>query len=674
MIGIVLQWQLQFSVKVICSVFFAALLILLTGFFWNDFQRLRFAAVKGFCITILFLAAGSLLIQFKDIRNNGDWFGNYKTADCVKIVLQEPLVEKSNSKKAIAAVTAMRKGNKIIRCKGYVIVYFSKDSFSYLDYGSQIIFQKPLQKIKNTGNPGGFDYKRFCLFQDITHQVFLKKGDFIVLDKRNPSFLDEILFPLRKKISSILRRYIRGEKEYGLAEALLIGYKDDLDKNLVQSYTNTGVVHIIAISGMHIALIFWLLDLLCQPLKKLKYSKWFVTLIIISGLWLFSLLAGAQASVLRSAVMFTCIVVGKNFSRSSSIYNTLAISAFILLCYDPFWLWDVGFQLSYAAVLSIVIFVKPVYNWFYIKNKILDFIWKLNAVSIAAQLLTTPLSLYHFHQFPNFFLLSNFAVVPLSSIVVLGEIFLCSSIFIPFVASLLGKILSQLIWIMNSYIERIEALPCSLWQGLEINIPQATFLIVMITGFAYYFLEKQKIGVWAGLFSVLFFTALRSLSFINCTSQQKIIVYNVPKHEAIDLIAGRSYMFIGDSDLVANNFLQDFHLKSSRILYRTDSNGHLQQVVCNENFIVFNSKRILLFNKTMFFDTTSKRIPIDLLIISNNPRVNLLRLSKTFSIKQIAFDGATKPKKSQDWMRDCRSLHIPYHNTSEKGAFVMNLN
>src|SRR5262249_36907228 len=153
------------------------------------------------------------------------------------------------------------------------------------------------------------------------------------------------------------------------------------------------------------------------------------------GLWLFSLLAGAQASVLRSAVMFTCIVLGKNFSRSSSIYNTLAVSAFILLCYDPFWLWDVGFQLSYAAVLSIVIFVKPIYNWFYIRNKILDFIWKLNAVSIAAQLLTTPLSLYHFHQFPNYFLLSNFAVVPLSSIVVLGEIFLCSTLFFPVLAS-----------------------------------------------------------------------------------------------------------------------------------------------------------------------------------------------------------------------------------------------
>jgi len=675
MVGIVLQWQLRLSVNLTCSVFLVAILILLTGFFWNDFERLRFAAIKGLCITISFLAVGSLLTQFKDIRNNIHWFGkSYQATDCIKIILQEPLVEKSNSQKAMAKVTTLKKGNKNIPCKGYIVVYFPKETSLSLDVGSQIIFARPLQEIQSEGNPGGFDYKRFCLFQDITHQVFLKKGDFIVLDKRNPSLLDETLFTLRKKILSVLRQYIRGEREYGLAEALLIGYKDDLDKSLVQSYTNTGVVHIIAISGMHIALIYWLLDLLCQPLKKLKYSKWFVTLIIISGLWLFSLLAGAQASVLRSAVMFTCIVIGKNFSRSSSIYNTLAVSAFILLCYNPFWLWDVGFQLSYAAVLSIVIFVKPVYSWFYIKNKILDFIWKLNAVSIAAQLLTTPFSLYHFHQFPNFFLLSNFAAVPLSSIIVLGEIFLCSTFFFPFLASVSGKFLSQLIWAMNSYIERIESLPCSLWPGLEINITQAIILIITIIGFAYFFLEKQKIGAWMGLFSMLFLMTLRSLSFSNCIRQQKIIVYNIPKHQAIDLVAGRSYLFIGDSVLAANNSLQNLHLNPSRMLYRTSSVDYLKQVICNENLIEFSTKKILLFNRNLFFDTTSKKIRIDLLIVSNNPKLNLLRLSRTFSIKQIVFDGSAKAKRIENWIKDCISLRIPYHDTSKKGAFVMNLN
>ena len=456
MCGIIVQWHLQMPVKIVWLILLSALIVLFIHFFLYDHARYKFGITNGMAVVILFFSLGCLLTWLRDIRNNDDWYGKYyKAGDIVKVVLQEPPIQKINSYKALATIAAVAGRNKIYSTKGDVIVYFQRDSTLSLDYGSEIIFSNPLQEIKNAGNPGGFDYKRYSLFQDITHQVFLKRGDFIALNKKKQNLFGTILFPVRKKVLSIMRSYIHGEKEYGLAEALLIGYKDDLDKNLVQSYTNTGVVHIIAISGMHIALIYWLLALLCSPLIKIKYSKWFVATIIISGLWLFSLLAGAQASVIRSAVMFTCIVTGENFSRKASIYNTLAASAFILLCYDPFWLWDVGFQLSYAAVLSIVIFMKPIYNWFYIKNKILDFIWKLNAVSIAAQLLTTPFSIYHFHQFPNFFLLSNCVAVPLSSIIVLAEILLCVISFIPFFAVFAGKILSWLIGLMNLYIERI---------------------------------------------------------------------------------------------------------------------------------------------------------------------------------------------------------------------------
>jgi competence protein ComEC len=220
---------------------------------------------------------------------------------------------------------------------------------------------------------------------------------------------------------------------------LLIGYKDDLDKTLVQSYSNTGVVHVIAISGLHLGLIYWLLLKLFWPLQKRRDLKWLRPILIIAGLWLFSLLAGMQPSVIRSAVMFTCIVLGETWTRKSSIYNTLAFSAFLLLFINPYWLWDVGFQLSYIAVLSIVIFMQPIYNWFYIKNKALDFIWKLNAVTLAAQILTVPVSIYHFHQFPLSFMFTNFVAVPLSSLILLGEIVLCVVSFIPIVAFLLVK-------------------------------------------------------------------------------------------------------------------------------------------------------------------------------------------------------------------------------------------
>ncbi|HEY2722798.1 MAG TPA: ComEC/Rec2 family competence protein [Chitinophagaceae bacterium] len=673
-IGIALQWYLHPTLGTLYIVTLSTLPLLVSSLFLKGFTRYRFIVLHGIGVFILFFALGCLLTRFKDIRS-GQWYGRYyEKGNLVKVVLQEPLVEKANSDKAIATVIALSDGHKTVFCDGDLILYFQKDPALHLNYGSQIIFSTPLQEIKNSGNPAAFDYKRYCLFQNITHQVFLKKGDFITINEKKRRLIDRILFPLRQKVLSIMRSNIPGEKEYGLAEALLIGYKDDLDKNLVQSYTNTGVVHIIAISGMHIALIYWLLAMLCKPLKRLRYSKWLIAAIIISGLWIFSLLAGAQASVVRSAVMFTCIVIGGQISRKASIYNTLAASAFILLCYDPFWLWDVGFQLSYAAVLSIVIFSKPIYHWFYIKNKILDSIWKLNAVSIAAQLLTTPFSLYHFHQFPNFFLLTNVIAVPLSSVIVLGEIFLCCISFIPFLASLSGKILHGLIWIMNSHIERIEALPYSLWSGLQIDFLQAGLLIIIVTGFSHWLLEKKKPGTWIGLLSTLLFMLARSHSFYNCERQQKIVVYDIPGHQAIDIIDGRHYLFIGDTALAADNFLNALNFKPGHILYRVNSIDHLSNIFFSGNFLEYNSKRILVADDYYDFDTVSYKLPIDLLIISKNTRLDLLKLCKTFLIRQVILDSSVPPWKTKYWKKQCDSMQLASDDIAEDGAFVMNLN
>ncbi len=674
--GIILQWNFQWPLEILWGVFGFSIIVFGISSLLTSYRRYRLAAINGIAITIIFLSLGSLLVWHQDIRHDPGSYGNhYKYSDDAIAILQEPLVEKANSYKAVATITAIGKNNEFTVTNGDAIIYFQKDAdILSLDYGSEIMFSAPLQEIKNAGNPGGFDYKRYCLFQGITHQAFLKKGGFIVLDKKKRSLFGRILFPIRKKVLSVLRTNVPGEKELGLAEALLIGYKDDLDKNLVQSYSNTGVVHIIAISGLHLGLIYWLFVQVLKPLKRKKISKWLNPLIIISGLWLFSLLAGGQPSVLRSAVMFSCIVIAGSLSRKTSIYNTLAFSAFVLLCINPFWLWDVGFQLSYVAVLSIVIFMKPIYKLFFIKNKILDLIWKLNAVSIAAQLLTTPFSIYHFHQFPNFFLLTNFVAVPLSSIVVLGEIFLCAISFTPFVALLAGRIISWLIWVMNSYIEKIEALPLSLWGGMQINIEQTVLLIIAVAGCGYWLLEKQKAGAIVAVTGVLLFISLRSSSFYQAYHQKKLIVYNIPRHQAIDIINGRDYFFVGDSNILSDDFVRSFHLKPSRVLHRIEPVNQLRDLLEQENLIQYGSKKILLIDKNYEFGSLEVKIPIDLVVVSKNPKLYFSSLTRAFNIRQVIFDGSVPERKLKYWMKDCDSLSIPYYDVNTKGAFVMNLN
>lgn len=337
MAGIILQWYLQFPISLCWYILGAGIIGLTIFFFIPFFRRFRLAILSGVFANIIFLAFGALLVWHQDIRHNNKWFGKgYLQTDGLIVTLEEPPVEKNKSYKANAEVNFILKDGNKISVNGHIILYFKKDqqdeaadSFIYhLKYGTQIVFNKSLQEIKNSGNPGGFDYKRHALFHDITDQVFLKPGEFAILKNKNEQWLNTFLFTVREKVIGIIRKFIPEKKEQGLAEALLIGYKDDLDQNLVQSYTNTGVVHIIAISGMHLALIYWLLARIFQPLRKKKQIRWLGPVLIIMGLWFFTLLAGAQASVIRSAVMFTCIVLGESLIRKTSIYNTLAASAF----------------------------------------------------------------------------------------------------------------------------------------------------------------------------------------------------------------------------------------------------------------------------------------------------------------------------------------------------------
>ncbi|MBD0375688.1 MAG: ComEC/Rec2 family competence protein, partial [Flavisolibacter sp.] len=546
--GIIIQWYFSFAPLVLLTIGSVCLVMLMLYQLLPLRNRFSLSIIPGIAVIGLLVAAGAILIWHVDIRHQKQWIGhNLQTGDYVITTLKEPLVEKPGSYKALARINHLYRGNRLLPVTGNVILYFKKDSsiINHLDYGSQLIFNKPLQVIKNAGNPGSFNYQQYSLMKGITHQVYLTNNDFVLLQQQHKSLYHQLLFSSRSSIITILRRYIHAPKEQGLAEALLIGYKDDLDKNLVQSYSNTGVVHIIAISGLHLGVIYGLLYFLTKPLKR-KQWQWLRLLIILGGLWLFSLLAGAQPSVLRSTVMFSAIAFSMALGRKSFVYNTLALSAFVLLCFNPFWLWDVGFQLSYAAVLSIIIFFRPVYNWLYFQNKSLDYIWKLLSVSIAAQVLTLPVSIYHFHQFPLLFLFANLLAVPLSFIILTGELFLCAFFFILPVAKLLGAVAEVLMRIMNDFIERLDTVSFAVWNGLSVSVIQAILLYGFIAGISWWLLSKKRMVLRYGLISLLLFTSLRSFSFINANGQRKIIVYNVPEYCAIDVINGRSCSFIGD--------------------------------------------------------------------------------------------------------------------------------
>ncbi|MBX2920652.1 MAG: ComEC/Rec2 family competence protein [Chitinophagaceae bacterium] len=671
--GIILQWYAAPGIHIlfISGVCLAGALIV--SFLFKGYFLYQHKWIIGVIVMLLAMVQGMIITHYKNVQHRQEWLGNTCTDSTIIIAsLAEPLVEKNKSYKALADVYTISEANCITRSKGNILIYFSKDSSlpNKVHYGSSILFKKNLQRIQSSGNPGAFDYSRYSLFQDITHQVYLAPGDFMVSSVMLQPRYAQWLQTCRTAVLDILKKHIPGKREAGVAEALLIGYRNDLDRDLVQQYSNTGVIHVIAISGMHLAMIYGLLIVLLRPLQKNNHTKWIRGVIILFVLWGFSLLSGAGASVLRSVIMFSFIVTGESMARQVSVYHTLAASAFFLLCRNPFFLWDVGFQLSYAAVLSIVIFLRPVTNWFYFRNKIIDHIWKLLSVTIAAQILATPLSIYHFHQSPNFFLLSNLIVVPLSGIILYGAILLCIIAAVSVPATIPGQILSFLLKCMNGFTAWVNDLPYAVSDGIVLSVVQVLLLYAFITGVAAWLMFKKLRAVWIALLCLLLFAGIRMADIYHKTGKATMVVYNVPRYTAIDFFDNGQYFYAGDDTVNADSFMKDFHLAPARLIHRANYAGRGMYQAATFPFVWVNNKKILIAD-SMVFLPGDPTFHVDILILSGKVKSSISRLQQQFDCSTCVFDASCPAWKTNKWKNECDSLLLRRHSVAEDGAFIL---
>ena len=673
--GIIIQWYFGIGLKEIIIFACTALILILAFYALPASKKFVLGWLRGILILLLFICGGMMATWQQNIHNNGKWYGrSYDPADGVIITIMEPLVEKPNSYKALAEVNAVYKNKSWLSVKGNVLVYFKKDSVKpSLQYGSQIVFNKPLQQIQNNGNPAALDYNRYCLFQGITGQAFLTTKDYKILSSKNTNTIQKFLFAVRDWALNTLKQNIHSPKELGIAEALLIGYRNDLDKDLVQAYSNTGVVHIIAISGLHIGVIYAALIMFFSLFKSAKIKKWIAPVIILCVIWLFTLIAGAAPSVLRAAVMFTFILAGRFLGKNGNIYNTLAASAFVLLISNPFYLWDVGFQLSYAAVFSIVVFFKSINGLLYFKNKCLRWIWQLCSISLSAQIFTLPLVVYHFHQLPLLFLFTNLFVVPLSGLVLIAELILFAFSFWHAAASVIGMLTETCIKWMNDFVEQIDKLSFSVWDGLHISIMQLAVMFAILCFFSLWIFNKNSKTLIAALSCIILFFISRDADVFNHRMQQKIIVYNVPKQSVVDIIAGNTYRFAGDSIVLKDVFLRNFNLKPSRVKNRIYTNRNVLLPVMENYILNINSSKILILNNAAFVHHPKEKIALNVLILSHNINQTPAELNDLFQCNYIIADSSIPAWKSAKWKKEFEQLHLRFYSVAQDGAFTLNL-
>ena len=670
--GIICEHYFSLSKFSIFNLFLLPALLLFCLSFAGIWRQFKFHSLKGVLFSTLIFSFGLLLRFQNDIENDPYWFLKFSCRDDIFLAtIDEYPVEKQNSFRATVNLEMIFPKSKAEFVSGKIILYLQKsDSIQkILCPGKTIIFKKFPREISNSGNPGSFDYKQYCRFQGITHQLYLRNGEYTLSNAHVKFNFNHWCLSSRMKILRIIQRYIPHEKEKAVAEALLLGYRQELDKGLVQSYANTGVVHIIAISGMHLALIYGLLLLALKPLLRRNSTKWFASILIVLILWLFSFLAGGGASIIRSAVMFSFIIIAELLTKRNQTFNSIIGSAFLLLCSNPFFLWDAGFQLSYGAVLSIVIFYSPVYRIFSFKRWIFDSFWKLNAVTIAAQILTFPLTIFLFHQFPNYFLLANLVAVPLSGFIIYGEIALYFFALLPGLDHFLGLIVQFMIWVMNAYVKWVDALPYSVSTGLRITLVETFLLYTTIAGIRFWLKKKNKNFLFVAIISLILSASLRTIEIQSYSVQKKIVVYNLPHQFVLEFIAGNKCQTISDSSSRFNSS-ENIALLASRIANRTVPDTQSLNWSSGP-FHYFLGKKLLIIGNKFEYQKMTSYPGVDIIVLSGNSKISIKDLALNFKCKLFIAASNSPSWKITQWKNECDSLLLRFHSVPDEGAFIL---
>ncbi len=655
--GIVIAQYFPLPTWLVLACTSIAVLVFIGFSFLSTVQKFAWQWLAGASIHCIFIGLGFGImyqhISTQLIRPNKPY----------TITIEDPLTPANKSLKTIGSSAF-----------GNILVYFRKDAAALqIQPGHQLlVFQIP-ETISAAGNPGGFNFNKYAASQQLYCQVYLKQNDYRISGKTIVPIRKSFLTQLQSYILWVLQQYIEGDKEKGVAEALLIGYKNNLNKELLQAYSSTGVVHIIAISGLHLGMIYGLLLLLFKPLKNKRYIKWLQPICIISVLWIFTFLTGAAPSILRSAIMFTFIVLGEQQKRTAPIYNSLAASAFCILIFNPLQLWDIGFQLSYAAVISIAAFSIPITKLLYVKNKLLYSCWQLSAVTIAAQICTLPLMLYYFHQFPNLFVFSNFIAIPLSGIILYAEIFLLAVSPIPIIATVVGKITSFLLLLMNTIIENTAKIPFAITEYIQINCFQTICLYIVIGCMTIGLMKKIRIYIYAAFAVIFLILTIQTINNIQAAYQHKLMVYYMPKKSAIDIFEGRSHRFIGDPSIYHQPLLIKIYIDPTRTLFRAANTSPQTKTIIRPPFILSAHKKILVINPTLNLNNMNGVYSVDVVIISGNPSITIHQLLQVVTFQTIVFDCSNPLWKIEQWKKESNDLNLHHHSIPHLGAFEMNL-
>ena len=661
-LGILIGSSYNFQPSLLVKIIPLFLVLLLVLYIYTNRQLKSNLLFTGLVFLIAFFI-GISAITFKNQLHQQQHYSNidgFKTgSNTVATVSIKKILKSSFNYFKYEAIVIQLEHHKTI---GNVLINVEKDSTeTILNVGDNLVVNASFYEINKPLNPYTFNYKKYLENQQIYHQLYVNNNQFL----KKPATVYSIkglASKFRKKVTTALINNGFKDNELAVVNALLLGQRQTISKDLIESYSDAGAIHILAVSGLHIGIILLILMFLFKPLHYLKHGKVLASILIICLLWVYAIIAGLSPSVVRAVTMFTAIAIGMHLNKPSNIYNTLVISMFFLLLFNPYYLFEVGFQLSYLAVFAIVWIQPKIVSLWTPKNSFVFKMWQLFSVSLAAQLGVLPLSIFYFHQFPGLFFISNLVIIPFLGFILITGILVIALSVLELLPQFLADIFINIIRLMNAFVEWVANQHFFIIKDIGLS------LVLMIALYGFIFLSFKWIE--KKTFNRLVFVLITFICI------QSVLIFEKKRLQATN-----EFIVFNEnrSSVLANRFGTDLSIYSSKdsIQNLYSLKAYVLGIGLGDNINVNDLKSLYRFNKETILEIDSlgmynfKSIKPSIIVLHNSPKINLERLLKIHEPKVIIADASNYKSYTEHWEKTCIKNKTPFYNTMQKGAFIL---
>ncbi|MEM9544409.1 MAG: ComEC/Rec2 family competence protein [Bacteroidota bacterium] len=686
MVGIFLSDSFDITLQW-CAVVLGVLIVFFYCF--NRVKKSSLNLIRGLGVSMLFIGIllGVIRGNLQKAINNPFHYSHGIQNESVTIV-GKVSSELKRKKRISATINVLSINTK--KYTGRLLVYFDKaDSLVNYQIGDIIMMRGKVHQIKDNHNPRAFNYREYLKYQGVDYQIFLKDGVHKLVSSGNVNWISGLTIEIRKWAITIFKERIKQKDQFATASAMVLGHRDNISKDLYTSFSETGAVHVLAVSGLHVGIICLIFIIFFNQFKNESNTFKLIKLIsLLLVVWTYALITGASPAVLRASVMFSLILIGRLWFKGANIYNILSCSALLILMYDPYLLFQLSFQFSYLALISIVFFQPYFERWFETRHRILNRIWQLTTVSIAAQILIFPISVYHFHEFPTYFVLSGIIAVFLATFILgIGIALLCFN-SIPGLGDIISFFYSVLLEGFIGAIEGVQSLPFTTIDGLFISVESVLICYLLIGAIMYLLrlrptnykeairntLKKKRIAACIVMLSTIALMINSILHTNRIKNLTELIVYDIYEHTAIDIFDNNQLYSIYSRNVDHDKV--DFASKGYRIY-----NGNLANTTTSLLEKDNLDEALFLTNGSLFFKNhhlyfvdeieTNNRMPCasDILLVVNKTKQlphNFLEHHRT---SLVVLDNSLTRSIRDVWIEECKKRMLRVHDVREHGVF-----